>query len=84
VRAQEGERVRRVGMLITLLEPDPRAQSQVTAFVQAFATLGWSEGRNVKIEFRWTDAGFDQIQAIAKELVALRPDVIFTNGERRD
>jgi putative ABC transport system substrate-binding protein len=78
--AQQGERVRRVGVLIPFPKSDPRAQSLVPAFVQAFETLGWSEGRNVHIELRWTDGGFDQMQAIAKELVALRPDVIFTNG----
>ena len=48
--------------------------------MQAFQTLGWWEGRNVSFEFRWADGGFDQIQAIAKELVALRPDVIYASS----
>src|SRR5215471_16336252 len=80
VRAQQQERVRRVGMLITFPKSDPAGQFRVAAFVQAFETLGWLEGRNVNIEIRWADGPFDQIQGMAKELVALRPDVIFVSG----
>ena len=80
VRAQQGERLRRVGIFIPSLKSDPQAQSGVAAFVQAFETLGWSEGRNVNFEFRWADGGFDQIRGSAKELVALRPDVIYAYG----
>jgi len=80
VRAQQGERLRRVGIFIPSLKSDPQAQSGVAAFVQAFETLGWSEGRNVNFEFRWADGGFDQIRGSAKELVALRPDVIYAHG----
>jgi ABC-type uncharacterized transport system substrate-binding protein len=80
VRAQQGDRMRRVGIFIPSLKSDPRAQSGVAAFVQAFQTLGWSEGRNVSFEFRWADGGFDQIRGSAKELVALRPDVIYAYG----
>jgi putative ABC transport system substrate-binding protein len=78
VRAQPAEGVRRVGMFIASSKSDLVAQSGVAAFVQALEGLGWWEGRNVSFEFRWADGGFDQIQGIAKELVALRPDVIYT------
>jgi putative ABC transport system substrate-binding protein len=79
-RAQQGERVRRVGVFSPSPKSDPVAQSGIAAFVQALQTLGWSEGRNVSFEFGWADSGFAQIQGIAKELVALRLDVIYAFG----
>jgi putative ABC transport system substrate-binding protein len=79
--AQQAERMRRLAVLVPFPKSDPVAQSALAAFMPAFAALGWSEGRNVQVDFRWADAGFDQMQTFAKELVALKPDAIFAaNG----
>jgi putative tryptophan/tyrosine transport system substrate-binding protein len=75
--AQQGERVRRIGVLMGFAESDPTAQSWVAAFQDALAKLGWSEGNNLRIELRWGAADPDKIRTLAKELVDLRPDVIF-------
>jgi putative ABC transport system substrate-binding protein len=80
-RAQQTDRIRRLAVLVPFPKSDPVAQSVLAAFMPAFSVLGWSEERNIQIDFRWADAGFDQMQTIAKELVALKPDVIFAaNG----
>ena len=78
-RAQQGERVRQVGVLMGWSEADPEYRSRFAAFVQALARLGWVEGSNLRIEQRWTNAEFDRIAPFAKELVALRPDVILSS-----
>ena len=72
-RAQQSERMRLVGMLKAYPKSDPLAKSELAAFVEAFQGLGWIDGRNVMVEFRWADGGFDQMQSFAKELVALKP-----------
>jgi putative tryptophan/tyrosine transport system substrate-binding protein len=80
-RAQQPDRIRRLAVLVPFPKSDPVAQSVLAAFMPAFSVLGWSKERNIQIDFRWADAGFDQLQTIAKELVALKPDVIFAaNG----
>jgi putative tryptophan/tyrosine transport system substrate-binding protein len=76
-RAQQVERVRRIGVLMGFAESDATAQSWVAAFRDALARLGWSEGNNLRIELRWGAADPDKIRTLAKELVDLRPDVIF-------
>ena len=75
--AQQGERVRRIGVLMGFAESDPTAQSWVAAFRDALAKLGWSEGNNLRVELRWGAADPDRIRTLAKELVDLRPDAIF-------
>jgi putative tryptophan/tyrosine transport system substrate-binding protein len=75
--AQQGERVRRIGVLMGFAESDPTAQSWVAAFRDALAKLGWAEGSNLRIEMRWSAADPDRIRALAKELVEVRPDAIF-------
>ena len=75
--AQQGERVRRIGVLMGFAESDPTAQSWVAAFRDALAKLGWSEGNNLRVELRWGAAEPDRIRTLAKELVDLRPDAIF-------
>jgi putative tryptophan/tyrosine transport system substrate-binding protein len=75
--AQQGERVRRIGVLMGFAESDPTAQSWVAAFRDALAKLGWSDGSNLRIELRWGAADPDKIRTLAKELVDLGPDVIF-------
>jgi putative tryptophan/tyrosine transport system substrate-binding protein len=81
VRAQEGERVRRVGVLMPGDENDPLQKLQLSAFTQALADLGWTDGRNVRMDVRWLGDGGDtnQLRVLPQELVGLRPDVIFAN-----
>jgi putative ABC transport system substrate-binding protein len=79
-RAQQSDQVRRVGMLIGYAENDPETQSRLAAFRQGLERLGWTEGRNVRIDYRFAPAGPDQAQLFAKELVALRPDVLVGNS----
>src|SRR6516165_8334187 len=76
-RAQQSEQMRRIGVLIPLAKDDPEAQARIAAFVQGLQKLGWTEGRNLQIEYRW-DTG--DLQKAATELVALSPDVIFANS----
>jgi putative tryptophan/tyrosine transport system substrate-binding protein len=76
-RAQQGERVRRVGVLLSLSEIDPLVKLGLSAFTQGLADLGWTEGRNVRIDVRWAGASVDQAHAYAKELVGLQPDAIW-------
>jgi putative tryptophan/tyrosine transport system substrate-binding protein len=78
--AQRAERMRRLGMLMSNSEDDPLAQARVTAFRQALAELGWAEGRNLNIEWRWTGGDIARVREYATELVRLAPDVIVANG----
>jgi putative ABC transport system substrate-binding protein len=79
-RAQQAERVRRLGVLMSNSEDDPLAQARVTAFRQALAELGWTEGRNLKIDWRWTGGDIARVREYAAELVRLAPDIIVANG----
>jgi putative ABC transport system substrate-binding protein len=75
VRAQQTERMRRVGVLMSIAADDPEAQARVIAFAQGLKKLGWTEGSNVQIDTRWaTDADLDR--QYSAELVALAPDVL--------
>jgi putative tryptophan/tyrosine transport system substrate-binding protein len=80
VRAQAPERVRRIGMLLTLGSDDSEAQTRIDLFVQSLQQLGWVAGRNVKFEIRQVGTDVDRAQAYAAELVALAPDVILAIG----
>jgi putative ABC transport system substrate-binding protein len=80
VRAQERERVRRIGMLLPAVADDPPNQARVGAFLQGLALLGWTIGRNVRIETRWAGNNAGDIRRHAAELVALAPDVILASG----
>src|SRR5262245_23624242 len=75
-RAQQPERVRRIGMLMSGVEADPELQARVTAFRQALDQHGWSEGRNAQIDLRFAGIRSEQYRALSKEMVALNPDVI--------
>src|SRR5262245_51150675 len=79
-RAQQGERIRRIGVLMPGDENDPEGKRRVSAFTQALADLGWTDGRNVRMELRWARADINRIRALAQELVGLQPDVIVTGG----
>jgi putative ABC transport system substrate-binding protein len=77
-RAQQGERMRRIGVLTALAEDDPESQARLAGLRYGLEKRGWSEGRNLRIDYRFASAPSpDQAQPFAKELVALRPDVIF-------
>jgi hypothetical protein len=71
--------MRRVAVLMPQSANDPQAQNRNAAFLQALQQLGWTVGRNVQIDYRWS-AGEDETRKYAAELVALAPDVIFTSG----
>jgi putative tryptophan/tyrosine transport system substrate-binding protein len=75
-RAQQAERMRRIGVLMGYPEGDSQAQANVTALRQGLEKLGWGEGRNVQIDYRWAGAEPSKARAFAKELIALVPDVI--------
>jgi putative ABC transport system substrate-binding protein len=79
-RAQQPERVRRIGVLIALAESDKEAQSWVATFREELRKLGWTEGRNIKIDTRWAIADVESMKRFAKELVALQPDFILTSS----
>ena len=78
--AQQGNRVRRIGVLMAFDENDPAGKLRVSAFTQALAGLGWTDGRNVRIDFRWGGGDINRINALAQELVGLQPDIIVTTG----
>jgi putative ABC transport system substrate-binding protein len=79
-RAQETQRVRRIGVLTAFASDDAAQQSRVLAFAQALAQSGWTEGRNVRIDIRWGAGDPERIRRYAAELVALAPDVILADG----
>ena len=79
-RAQQGERMRRIGVLAQSAANDPETAARLTAFVQGLQELGWSVGRNARIEYRWGAADLDLVRRYAAELVALAPDVILAAG----
>jgi putative ABC transport system substrate-binding protein len=75
-RAQQGDRVRRIGVLMNGDENDSLRKSYVSAFTQALAGFGWTDGRTVRMELRWYGDDTNRIRALARELVGLRPDII--------
>src|SRR6516164_2722562 len=80
-RAQQGERMRRIGVLMPLAENDPVGQARIAALREGLEKLGWIEGRNIRIDTRWTTTGdVESMQRYAKELVALQPDLIVTQS----
>jgi putative ABC transport system substrate-binding protein len=79
-QAQQGDRVRRIGVLIPGDENDPSVKSRLSAFTQALADLGWTDGRNVRIELQWGEGDNNRIRALAQELASLQPDIIVAGG----
>ncbi len=80
VRAQQPEQVRRIGVLMNRAADDQEVPSRVAAFAQGLAELGWTIGRNVRIEYRWHPGNADAARKYAAELIALKPDVILAAG----
>jgi ABC-type uncharacterized transport system substrate-binding protein len=79
-RAQQGGRIRRIGVLMWNDENERSAKFQVSAFTRALAGLGWADGRNVRMDVRWGSGDTNRIRALAKELIGLQPDVILTQA----
>ena len=79
-RAQQPERVRRIGVLMNLAVGDPEGEARIAAFLQALQQLGWSDGRNVRIDYRWAAGDAGHFQRYAEELLALAPNVILAGA----
>jgi putative ABC transport system substrate-binding protein len=79
-RVQQGERVRRIGVLSTFAESDPEAQSLVGVFDQRLQEFGWVEGRNLRIDRRWSAGDLGRLDGFVKLLIALEPDVVVAHG----
>ena len=78
--AQQRERMRRIGVLMTTAAADPEGQVRIAAFRQGLQKLGWTEGQNVQLDIRWGGGDADLDRRFAAELVALTPDVILATG----
>src|SRR6516162_6792972 len=79
-RAQQPERMRRIGVLTSGDENDPVYKPFLPAFMQGLAELGWGDGRNVRIDLRWAGRDPNRIPALAQELVGLQPDIILVSS----
>jgi putative ABC transport system substrate-binding protein len=79
-RAQQGDRVRRIGVLMSLDENDPFLKPFLPAFIQALAGLGWTDGRNLRMDLRRWGDDINRLPALAREVVGLQPDIIVTTG----
>ena len=79
-RAQQAERIRRIGVLMSTRAGDPEGETRLAAFLQGLQEFGWAVGRNVRIELRWTAGNADDIRKYAAELVGLTPDVMLASG----
>src|SRR5215475_7234151 len=77
--APQVERVRRIGVLMAYDENDPVAKPRLSAFTQALADLGWTDGRNVRMDVRWTGDDISRTRALAQELVVLQPYIILAS-----
>src|SRR5262249_53214786 len=81
-RAQQSERMRRIGVLTDQAENDPEGQARIAAFLQGLAQLGWIDGRNVRIDTRWPTS-MQEVRKYSAELVGLAPDVLPRNRQRK-
>jgi ABC-type uncharacterized transport system substrate-binding protein len=79
-RAQQGERVRRIGVLLGLAKDDREGQARIATLLQSLQQLGWTDGRNLRIDIRWAGGNPDDLRKFAAELVALAPDVTFATA----
>jgi putative ABC transport system substrate-binding protein len=79
-RAQQDQRVRRIGVLSALAEDDPESLARRPAFEQALKALGWTNGTNLRIDYRWAATDAERIRKLVAEIIALEPDVILTSG----
>ena len=79
-RAQQGDRVRRIGWLMPGDENAPERKTVVSALTQALAALGWTDGRNARMDLRWAGADINRIRPLAQEIVGLQPDIILAGN----
>jgi putative tryptophan/tyrosine transport system substrate-binding protein len=79
-RAQQSDRVRRIGVLMGVAKDEPEGQARVAALREGLEKLGWIDGRNIRIEYRWADGGIDSVRAHTAEMVKLAPELIVANG----
>jgi putative tryptophan/tyrosine transport system substrate-binding protein len=79
-RAQQRERMRRIGVLMNLAADDPEGQARLAAFLQGLQEAGWAVGRNAQIDIRWSAGDAEQMRKQAAEVVALSPDVILASS----
>jgi putative ABC transport system substrate-binding protein len=77
-RAQQGGRMRRIGVLMPYDGNDPIAKPRISAFIQVLGDLGWTDGRDARMDLRWHGGDINRIRALAQELVGLQPDIIVT------
>src|SRR6516225_11275127 len=75
-RAQQGERVRRLGALMSGAETDPEMQARLAGFRQGLGRFGWTDKRNIHVDYRFAAANMDRAQELARELISLKPDVL--------
>src|SRR5262245_23986952 len=75
-RAQQADQLRRIGVLSLLAETDPQAQVDDAAFRKRLNDLGWVDGRNIRVDYRWGAGNVERVQQGAKELIGLNPDVL--------
>jgi putative ABC transport system substrate-binding protein len=80
VQAQQVDHVRHIGVIMPWDESDPEGKRRYSAFTQALADLGWTDGRNVRMDLRWAGGDINQIRALAQELVGLQPDIILASA----
>src|SRR6516225_912092 len=76
VRAQQAERIRRLGILMAVAESDADARKGISILQESLQKLGWKDGNNIRIDIRWGNGDPDRIQDLAKELVDLQPDIL--------
>jgi putative ABC transport system substrate-binding protein len=79
-RAQQSDRMRRIGALMSTRAEDPEGQARLAAFLQGLQEFGWTDGRNLRIEYRWGAGDAADVRKYAAELIALAPDVIVASG----
>src|SRR5262245_53833527 len=79
-RAQQTDRMRRIGVLMGIAERDPDAAARISAFHQVLEKRGWSVGRNLHIDYRWSGGDLDGTRAAAIEIVSLAPEIILADG----
>ena len=79
-RAQQAERMRRIGVLMPYDENDPEAKLRYSAVMEVLADLGWTDGRNLRMDLRWAGADNNRTRELAQELVGLQPEIIVTSN----
>ena len=79
-RAQQGDQMRRVGVLMNLAEGDPEGEARIAAFRRALQQLGWTAGHNVRIDYRWATGDAGRFHRYAEELLALAPDILLASA----